>query len=392
MALSGCIYNVPTNRLLSVTAGSSLRTFAHDSAGNLTQDQRSGVTDCHRYDAFARLAQFERYGANVSCVSPGMGAATTASYVFNGLNQRSYKQVGGVGTRFVYAPSGELLYEIDTTGKQRHYIWFEGRLIALNTNASNHANTYFVKTDDLARPYRITNTSGATVWSATLRVFDRVAQPGDSIGGFNLGFPGQYYDSESGLWQNWHRTYDASVGSYTQSDPIGLAAGINTYSYVGRDPVSLTDPTGLAATVVAQELSGGGYSFYAFGDGRSGAIYGTFNTSTFNVNQLSPGTYTVSPRPTLDTPWWNPFSQINANAGRPTTSNSCDWNTVIGANGSCTRGAQSHAGRNGGAGGVSRDCMVSDQNTFNQLNSLFQANYQNGGATLIILPSGWMGS
>jgi RHS repeat-associated protein len=245
MALCGCAYNVPTNRLLSVTAGSSLRTFAYDSAGNLTQDQRSGVTDCHRYDAFARLAQFERYGANVSCVSPGMGAATTASYVFNGLNQRSYKQVGAVGTRFVYAPSGELLYEIDTTGKQRHYIWFEGRLIALNTNATSHANTYFVKTDHLARPYRITNTSGATVWSATLRVFDRVAQPGDSIGGFNLGFPGQYYDSESGLWQNWHRTYDASVGRYTQSDPIGLAGGINTYAYVGGNPVSGVDPYGL---------------------------------------------------------------------------------------------------------------------------------------------------
>lgn len=233
------------NRLLSVTAGSSTRTFAYDGAGNLTQDQRSGVTDCHRYDAFARLAQFERYGANVSCLSPGMSPGTQASYVFNGLNQRSYKQVGGIGTRFVYAPSGELLYEIDTTGKQRHYIWFEGRLIALNTNATSHANTYFVKTDHLARPYRITNSSGAAVWSATLRVFDRVAQPNDSIGGFNLGFPGHYYDSESGLWQNWHRTYDASVGRYTQSDPIGLAGGINTYAYVGGNPISRIDPYGL---------------------------------------------------------------------------------------------------------------------------------------------------
>lgn len=245
-------YNVSSinNRLLSVTAGSSTRTFAYDSAGNLTQDQRNGVTDCHRYDAFARLAQFERYGANVSCLSPGMSPGTQASYVFNGLNQRSYKQVGGIGTRFVYAPSGELLYEIDTTGKQRHYIWFEGRLIALNTNATSHANTYFVKTDHLARPYRIINTSGAAVWSATLRVFDRVAQPGDSIGGFNLGFPGQYYDSESGLWQNWHRTYDASVGRYTQSDPIGLSGGINTYAYVGGNPIGRVDPTGLLDRLV----------------------------------------------------------------------------------------------------------------------------------------------
>jgi len=61
----------------------------------------------------------------------------------------------------------------------------------------------------------------------------------------NMRFPGQYEDSESGLYQNYFRDYDPGIGRYVESDPIGLAGGVNTYSYVVNSPITIIDFFGL---------------------------------------------------------------------------------------------------------------------------------------------------
>jgi RHS repeat-associated protein len=72
-----------------------------------------------------------------------------------------------------------------------------------------------------------------------------------ALGTFNYNprFPGQYYDKESTFHYNYFRDYNPKTGRYLQSDPIGLAGGINTYGYVRSNPIRWSDPLGLDVTV-----------------------------------------------------------------------------------------------------------------------------------------------
>jgi RHS repeat-associated protein len=63
---------------------------------------------------------------------------------------------------------------------------------------------------------------------------------------YNLRFPGQYYDIETGNHYNYFRDYVPSIGRYLQSDPVGLLGGPSTYAYVSGQPLALIDPMGLA--------------------------------------------------------------------------------------------------------------------------------------------------
>ena len=123
-------------------------------------------------------------------------------------------------TIFHYSLNGQIIAESNSAGTiTAEYVYLNGQPLA----KMEGANTYYYHNDHLATPQKMTDASGAVVWSADYKPFGEATITISTITN-NLRFPGQYFDAETGLNYNYFRDYNPVIGRYIEADPIGLLA------------------------------------------------------------------------------------------------------------------------------------------------------------------------
>ena len=223
-------YNPNTHQL--VATGNAARTV--DANGNTTAISQAGNTYGFGYSARNRMALAQ------------LNQATVATYSYNDDGERIAKTANGATERYNYGEDSQLLSEYGSTS--REYVYLGDIPVANLDTLGSSTSIAYVTADQLGAPRAIADSSGNVLWTWSYQGNSWGEQaPANNGYTYNLRFPGQYFDQETGFYYNINRDYDSSAGLYTESDPKGLRGGQwSTYAYVSGNPINYTDPYGLS--------------------------------------------------------------------------------------------------------------------------------------------------
>jgi len=246
------------NQVTSVGAGS----LGYDARGNLTSTgsnsytynsqnlMASGPGATLYYDSLGRLAEYD--------------TSVSTRFLYDGSHMAAEvaNPSGAVTRRYVYGP-----------GDDEPLVWYEG---------SGTTDRRWLHADERGSVVAVSNGSGVSIGTNT---YDEYGVPGSAnIGRFQ--YTGQAYLPTISMYYYKARIYSSRLGRFMQTDPIGYGAGMNSYGYVGGDPVNLMDPMGTAPCINGtEEPATGGCA------GQGGFLHpaGTDSSGDIIVGSTPPG-------------------------------------------------------------------------------------------------------
>ncbi|KQC06937.1 MAG: hypothetical protein APR62_07285 [Smithella sp. SDB] len=224
-------YNTQKNRLLSTSAEGS---FGYDDEGQL----QTGYSTDYTFDYEHRLKTIT--GTNA------------AQFFYDGSGNRLKATRSGVTTKYIYDANGRLLAEADANNNITKYYVYGNGLLAMVTP---EGQTYCYHYNGIGSTIAMTNASQEIINKYSYDVFGNIANKLENIlnNDTNLQnqpftYVGQYgvMSEPNGFYYMKARYYDPTVGRFISEDPIGFDGGdVNLMAYVGNNPVTGIDPSGL---------------------------------------------------------------------------------------------------------------------------------------------------
>ncbi len=199
-----------------------------DAAGRLTSKSGNGVDESFYWSPTGRL----------DSIADG---DTVWRYEYDGFGRRVERGKTGYVLHFLWDGSSLFAVYAGATALKATYAYFPGGAPPHSLRAD--AETYYLATDDLGSVLGLFGASGVAndyrydPWGN--------AQHGSTTVSNWLRWAGSMLDWHEGLYAMGARSYDPELGRFISEDPLGLAAGINPYAYVGNSPVNGTDPSGM---------------------------------------------------------------------------------------------------------------------------------------------------
>ena len=212
------------------TIGTAAWTFAYDPENRLIKANKTGIAATYAYDPLGR--RNGKFGTGV----------TTTYFVDDGTDEiAEYNSAGALNGRYIPGPAiNQPIGIVAASGTRRFFqADHHGSTVALVDNAG----------DEAEGPY-LYDSYGDCFLGTT---------PCASITGPTAvyKFVGMRLDAETGLYYDRARFYSSSLGRFLQTDPVGYAADLNLYAYVGNDPTNQTDPTGNCPWCLGAAIGGG---------------------------------------------------------------------------------------------------------------------------------------
>jgi RHS repeat-associated protein len=121
-----------------------------------------------------------------------------------------------------------------------------------------YAGTYYYHFDALGSVVALTDGDANTVEVYEYDVYGRVGAT-DANHPNRFMFTGRELDKETGLYYYRARYYNAEIGRFLQTDPVGYGAGMNLYRYCRNNPVGSVDPSGSEDVSLGGELPSSPY-------------------------------------------------------------------------------------------------------------------------------------